>query len=442
MMRKLVGEHDEKGCMMRALYFPQSLIEHEAERVLDDLARWTNIDTLLVGLWNNTPQGDRLRLPAADGGDFPLPLPVVGEEEFDSFTSVLEMARSKGFRIGCHFCPLFAYTRDLLALRNETLHQPPPHELPHGGLIWACPNNPAAVQYAVAVARSAAAAWQPAELLALNHVEYPLWPHRSLGSILTCFCRHCQDTAQAAGIDFAAVKRETAALLEDLTTPPSQTDSALPSPANLVLNHVLGRPHIAQWLAFRMASMSQFVRTVTLAAREAAAQFNPELKIGMDVFLPSAANLVGTDFAALYPLFDWIAPKFPDYLSGSIVPMIADEMNTTGASARTTALREGMRQILDLGPGPANYEPSPSAGEELLYHNTLDATIVDRQMSYLNPLTGKIPMYPWIWLYNHDLSGLQDKFEALGRNGFEGFCLWLWEPDMTTAALKKAQGVF
>ena len=428
---------------MRALFFPQSLIEHESERVLDDVARWTDIDTLLVGLWSNTPQGDRLLLPAADGfGDFPSPVPVVGEEVFDSFTSVLEMAQAKGFRIGCHFCPLFAYTKDLLALRNEALHQPSPHELPHGGLIWACPNNPAAVQYAVAVARSAVAAWQPAELLSLNHVEYPVWPHQGLGSIFTCFCRHCQDTAQAAGIDFAAVKREAALLLEDLTTPPSQTDSALPSPANLALNYVLRRPHIAQWLAFRMASMSQFVRTVTEAAREAAAQFNPELKIGMEVFLPSAANLAGTDFAALYPLFDWIAPKFPDYLSGSIVPMLADEMNTTGAPARTTALREAMRQILDLGPGPANYEPSPSSAEELFYRNTLDSTIVDRQMSYLNALTGKIPMYPWLWLYNHDLSALQGKLEALGRNGFEGFCLWLWEPDMTTAALKKAQGVF
>ena len=428
---------------MRALFLPWSLIEGEAERVLDDLASLTNINTLLVSLWINTPQGDRLLLPSGDGfGDFRPQIPVVGEAEFDSFSRVLEMARAKGFEVGCHFCPLFAYTTDLVALRNEALLQPALHELPHGGVIWACPNNPATVQYAVGVARSAVAAWRPAGLLELNHVEYPLWPHKGFGSLFTCFCQHCQDAAQAAGIDFAALKRAAALLLEDLTTAPSPSDSALSSPANLVLNAMLRRPQIAQWLAFRMTSLSQFVRTVTEAAREAAAQFNPALEIGMDFFLPSASNLFGTDFAALYPLFDWVAPKFPDYLTGSIVPMIADEMNATGAPGRTTALREDIRQILDVGAGPANYEPCPSFAEELLYCNTFDATIIDRQMSYLSPLNGKVRSYPWVWLYNRDLSGLRDKFEALGRNGFEGYCLWLWEPDMTTAALKKTQGIF
>ena len=428
---------------MKALFLHWSLIEREAERVLDDLAGLTNINTLLISLWINTPQGDRLLLPSADGlGDFPLPVPVVGEAEFDSFSRVLEMARAKGFQVGCHFCPLFAFTENLLTLGNEAFIKPAFHELPHGNLIWACPNNPATVQYAVGVARSAVAAWQSAELLELNHVEYPLWPHKGLGSLFTCFCQHCQHAAQAAGLDLAALKRAAASLLEDLTSAPSPGDSPLSSPANLVLNTMLRRPQIAQWLAFRMTSMSQFIRTVTHAAREAAAQFNPSLKIGMDFFLPSAANLLGTDFVALHHLFDWVAPKFPDYLTGSIVPMIADELNATGPPARTTALREDIRRILDVGAGPPTYEPTPSLAEELLFHNTFDAAIIDRQMSYLSQLKGTVHSYPWVWLYNRDLSGLQDKFEALDRNGFEGYCLWLWEPDMTTAALKKTQGIF
>jgi hypothetical protein len=428
---------------MRALFLHSSVFEREPERVLDDLAALTNIDTLLVYLWANSPHGDRLLLPSADGfGDRCPPVSVVGEAEFDAFSGLLDMARAKGFQVGCHLSPLFAYTEKLAGLRNEALVQPSFYDLPFDNLIWACPNNPATVAYAVGVARNAVAAWPQADLLELNHVEYPLWPHKGFGSLFTCFCQHCQDAAQAAGIDFAALKRAAALLLEDLTTAPSVSDSALSSPANLVLNTMLRRPQIAQWLAFRMTSLSQFVRTVTEAAREAAAQFNPALKIGMDFFLPSAANLLGTDFAALYPLFDWVAPKFPDYLTGSIVPMIADEMNATGSPARTTALREDIRRILDVGAGPANYEPCPSLAEELLYSNTFDATIIDRQMSYLSPLNGKVRSYPWVWLYNRDLSGLRDKFEALGRNGFEGYCLWLWEPDMTTAALKKTQGIF
>ena len=35
------------------------------------------------------------------------------------------------------------------------------------------------------------------------------------------------------------------------------------------------------------------------------------------------------------------------------------------------------------------------------------------------------PSYPWVWLYNRDLAGLREKFAALDRNEFEGYCLWL-----------------
>ena len=98
--------------------------------------------------------------------------------------------------------------------------------------------------------------------------------------------------------------------------------------------------------------------------------------------------------------------------------------------------------ILDVGPGPADYEPSPSRDEELFYQNTFDAAIIDRQMTYLNPLKGKVQMYPWVWQYNRDLPALQEKVDALDRNGFEGYCIWLWKHDMTTSALKESQGIF
>ncbi len=428
---------------MRAVFLYWSLIEREPERVLDDLAEFTGIDTLLIYVWINTPQGDRLLLPsAADFADFDLPVPVVSRAEFDSFSATLEMARAKGFRVGCHFSPLFTYGENLASLRNQALIQAAFHEYPHGNMVWACPNNPDTVQLAVGIVRSAVAAWPQAELLEVNHVEYPLWPTNGLGSLFTCFCPHCHETAQAAGIDLPALKRAAASLLEEITTPPPANGPAHSSPANRVLNAMLRRPQIAQWLAFRMTSMSQFVRTFTAAAREAAAQFNPTLEIGMDFFLPSAANLLGTDYADLYHLFDWVSPKFPDYLTGSIVPMIADELNPSGDPARTSALREDMRRILDAGEGPANYEPTRASAEELLYHNTFDAAIIDRQMSYLSALEGKVRNYPWVWLYNRDLAGLREKFEALERNGFEGYCLWLWEPDMTTAALQETQGIF
>ncbi len=86
---------------MRAVFLYWSLIEREPERVLDDLAEFTGIDTLLIYVWINTPQGDRLLLPSApDFGDSDLTAPVVSRAEFDSFSATLEMARAKGFQVG------------------------------------------------------------------------------------------------------------------------------------------------------------------------------------------------------------------------------------------------------------------------------------------------------------------------------------------------------
>ena len=73
-----------------------------------------------------------------------------------------------------------------------------------------------------------------------------------------------------------------------------------------------------------MSSMSDFIKTIVAAARESAAKSNPDLKIGMEFFLPSASNLVGTDFNNLYELFDWVSPKFPDYVPGKPVGIVPE----------------------------------------------------------------------------------------------------------------------
>ena len=145
--------------MRGAVFLYWSLIEREPERVLDDLAEFTAIDTLLIYVWINTPQGDRLLLPSvADFGDSDLSVPVVSRAEFDSFSATLEMARAKGFRVGCHFSPLFTYGENLASLRNQALIQAAFHEYPHGNMVWACPNNPIrfSSQWGLSAAR-----WRP-----------------------------------------------------------------------------------------------------------------------------------------------------------------------------------------------------------------------------------------------------------------------------------------
>ena len=128
-----------------------------------------------------------------------------------------------------------------------------------------------------------------ADMLELNHVEFPFWPRLGLSDLLVCFCNFCREKAQATGIDFEEMKRDVASFYEDLLkAQQSSSDPADTISSNVILNFFIKRPHIAEWLNFRMSSMSDFIRTVTAAARETAAKFNPNLKIGMDFFLPSA----------------------------------------------------------------------------------------------------------------------------------------------------------
>ena len=80
--------------------------------------------------------------------------------------------------------------------------------------------------------------------------------------------------------------------------------------------------------------------------------------------------------------------------------------------------------------------------QEMGYRNTADASIIERQMPYLEHLRAKVAMYPWLWLYDQDLDLLRRKVQTLEHCGFDGYSLWLWPEDMTRNALKQAQGIF
>ena len=188
--------------------------------------------------------------------------------------------------------------------------------------------------------------------------------------------------------------------------------------------------------------MSEFIRQVSKVGRESAKAHNPGLEIGMRFCLPSVSKLAGTDFAQVYRLFDWVSPKFPDYVPGTIVPLIADEIASRSGRWGSTALRETIRELFDLGPGPKTYDAIPSPQEGLLYSNTFDSSVTGRQMRHLLPLQGKVPMYPSIWLHGRDLEHLRGKISDLRENGFDGFFLWVWERGLTTESLKESKGVF
>jgi hypothetical protein len=293
------------------------------------------------------------------------------------------------------------------------------------------------IAYGRAMTRAFVEGWPHLDVLTVNHVEYPFWPQATVRELFVCFCEWCEAGAARSGIDFAHLRREIGGAYGELTRPLDDPglDGALD-----VLMAALDRPPIRDWLRFRADSMTAFVREIADEARQAAATREEDVRIGLEFQLPTLSPLVGTDFEELTPLFDWVSPKFPDYLGAAVIPLAAAEL--AGATGRDeSALRRTLREALGLGPGPDVYEPVPEPTEGILYANTYDLSVFARQRPLLDSLRGHKPLHPYVWLYEHDLGGLEDKLAALRAQGFEGFFLWCWDRDLTSESLESLADV-
>jgi hypothetical protein len=238
------------------------------------------------------------------------------------------------------------------------------------------------------------------------------------------------------------MKAEAKSFLASLSSPQNQSEEgALPGAnADDVAYFFLRRPHLAEWLRFRMDSMTRYSRSLIAAGREAAKEHNPKLKFGMEFQLPSLSPILGTDYVALSSDLDLMIPKFPDYLPGSVIPLFAKEI------AGRVGLDEGallrlIRDAFDLGPGPRSYKAYSEPKHILLYSNAYDYSIFARQLKYLRPLIGNVPIQPYIWENNNDWRGLRRKIDALADAGFDDFFLWSWEEGISSEHLRALKGI-
>jgi len=429
---------------MRALFVHWPRAMKEPDSLLSDLAKWTDIDAVILShtyfSFDGRENHDPLVLPSTDVFD-DLPVQTVTATEFDVLVGFADLAKANGFKVGCNLSAIRPNSIDLAPL--GCIDVTGRRVVGGRSSVYGCPNNPDTLRFGTRLVREIVATWASLDTIDFNHLEYPHWPRSGLRDLFVCFCDHCRDKAEAEGIDFDGVQRDAESLYDALISPAAYI--ATPPTglsANDLLSFLVERPQIATWLNFRASSMSEFTRQVTQAGREAAKEHNPDLEIGASFHLPAISRLVGTDFRAHYRLFDWVSPKFPDYVPGTVIPRIADEIGSRSGRWDISELRQAIRDLYDLGPGPDEYRPIASPKEELLYSNTFDTAIIDRQMRHLEPLMGKVPMFPWVWLYNRDLDDLMEKVASLREHGFGGYFLWSWEWDQTDEALKESAGTF
>ena len=431
------------GLTPRSVFLQWALLGREGERVLADLATHTRINTIELSnfdlWWGQTREGaDTSPAPLAltPDADFDgLPVPTTDATRFSALADLIELVHERGFQVACNLAPLYVSPGELARLSCVDVAGERVPAIHPQLAVYACPNNPEAIAYGRAMARAFVGGWPHLDVLTFNHVEYPFWPQATVGELFVCFCDWCENKAGRSGIDFPWLRREIRDVYGELTGPPSGERADSPRAR---LAAVADRPAVREWLRFRADSMTDFVRDVMDAARQAAAVRGAELRTGLEFQLPALAPFVGTDFEELSELFDWLSPKFPDYLGAAVIPLVAAEL---AGGPLESEVRRTLRDALGLGPGPDVYEPIPEPTEGNLFANTYDLSVVRRQSPLLDSLRGRRPLHPYVWLYGNDLGGLDNKLAAVRSEGFEGFFLWCWDRDLTSESIESLAGV-
>ena len=296
-------------------------------------------------------------LPSSSGLD--LDLPVVGRDEFKSAKRFMSEARSMGFKVTCNFVPMWSGSdkltgASLVDIRGR--HLSGPADFP----VHGCPNNPDMLRFGEYMIREFVRRWPDMEIMALNHLEYPYvihwkYPKMDVDCLFSCFCEECERAAGERGLDFARMKGEVKSFLASLSRPSPGGKGGLPmANADDVTHFFLRRPYLADWLRFRMDSLTGYSRSLIAAGRRAAKEHNPKLRFGMEFQLPSLSPILGTDFLSLSADLDLMIPKFPDYLAGSVIPLFAKEVATRSGLDEGELFRL-IRDAFDLGPGPRKY---------------------------------------------------------------------------------------
>lgn len=130
-------------------------------------------------------------------------------------------------------------------------------------------------------------------------------PASGLDPFFTCFCERCQAKAGKLGFDFDAIKRDAKALRDALTGKPAAASGRravwVDSPIGVV-EWLTDHPGVLDWFGFRRECSTEHFRAIGKIIHGA------KLRMGVYIFTPSLAPLVGQSYVDLREFVDVFAP--------------------------------------------------------------------------------------------------------------------------------------
>lgn len=169
-------------------------------------------------------------------------------------------------------------------------------------VVWfnsGCPNNPE-IREANLEAYRGMASTDGVEGVLVDGCRFAS-PASGLEAFFTCFCDTCRKKAGALGFDFDAMKRDAGALHALVTRKDGEAPGWLATPVGLA-EWLTEHPGILAWLRFRRACSTEHFRAIEKIIHGA------KREMGVYVFTPSLAPLVGQSYRDLRDLVDVFAP--------------------------------------------------------------------------------------------------------------------------------------
>ena len=169
-------------------------------------------------------------------------------------------------------------------------------------------------------------------------------PASGLEAFFTCFADHSRHKAEGLGFDFERMKRDVAGLREALlgvpSAPPDARGAAGMETTTGVVEWLTMHPGVADWLAFRRITTTAHFRALSEIIHAA------NLKMGVYIFTPAFASLVGQSYVDLREFVDVFAPmiyrNYPDSPGPACInwelTQIPEDLGLEGTPLEATAL--------------------------------------------------------------------------------------------------------
>ncbi len=171
-------------------------------------------------------------------------------------------------------------------------------------------------------------------------------PASGLMPFLTDFSIHAEHCALERGFDFHRIKHDVEKLYLDFTDKDGSSArlAARCASASGLLDWVTGYPGLVEWLRFRRAYTTEHFRSLAEIIHDA------DLRVGMYIFTPSIAPLVGQSYEDLRGMVDVFAPmiyrNYPTHPGPACLNWELTELPSELGIAGTPAEKEIMTAVL------------------------------------------------------------------------------------------------